>query len=495
MQPAQPVKLTIPNNLDYLPPVLAFLREFASDIGFGKEEINKIELALEEAITNVIRHSLPRDQAASFELEMQPLTIGIELCIHDMGRPFGEKVITQFDPRKLAVDQEVKGLGNFLIQKVMDVVEYQSLGNKGKKLRMVKYFENPPAEYDVKKSNPWYLPEESGPPVAEVNFTIRRFIPSDAPALAELAYDTYGYSYLYENVYYPDRTIALNKINEIISVVAVTEEGILAGHTGLFCNPAYPGVAELAMAMVKPEYRGYHLFDKTSVLCVSTALDLKLNALFSQAVTLHTRSQPGLKKIGLLPVGILLAYFTAPECKGIENLTHDRVSPLVVFKLLAPYHAGTLYLPGRHCEFISGLLSSVSVGWENGEQFDTGKTKSVYSIQVNEVSSYARMFVYETGHDLVMELKQYLYRLRKEKLLLGELMLNLEDPLNTLLYEEIESLGFIFTGILPATIRGNFLTLVYLNGINANFDNIELIEDYGQGLLAYIRKDYEGRFF
>jgi hypothetical protein len=38
------------------------------------------------------------------------------------------------------------------------------------------------------------------------------------------------------------------------------------------------------------------------------------------------------------------------------------------------------------------------------------------------------------------------------------------------------------------------MTLVYLNGINANFDNIQLIEDYGQDLLEYISKDYEGRF-
>ena len=494
MQAALPVKLTIPNNLDYLPSVLAFLRELASDAGFGKEEINQIELALEEAITNVIRHSLPRNEAASFELEIQPLTIGIELSIHDMGRPFDEKETQQFDPDKLLRDREAKGLGSYLIRSLMDVVEYQALGNKGKRVRMVKYFDNPPVDYDVSKTIPWNYPEEPVQPSTDLAFTIRRFVRDDALALSELAYDTYGYSYLYENVYYPDRLVALNEANEIISIVAITEDGILAGHAGLFCNPAYPGIAELAMGMVKPQYRGYHLLDRMAVLCNETALELGITGLFSQALTLHKRSQPSVKKAGLLPVGFLLAYFPSAEIKGIDNLTKDRVTPVVNFKLLGPYHAGKLYFPARHRDMITNLFSVVSISWDEAEPFDTAKEQSIYSIQVNEVSSYARMFVYETGSDIILNLKNYLNRLRREGLLIGELMLNLNDPLTSKMFPEIETLGFIFTGILPATNRGNFITLVYLNGINANFDNIQLVEDYGQELLAYIRRDYERRF-
>jgi serine/threonine-protein kinase RsbW len=376
----------------------------------------------------------------------------------------------------------------------MDVVEYQHLGNKGKSLRLVKYFENPPVDYDVTRVIPWSLPEDSGLPPADRQFTIRRFIPEDAMALAELAYDTYGYSYLYENIYFPDRTVAMNASNEIISVVAITDDGILAGHAGLFCNPAYPGIAELGMAMVKPEFRGYHLLDRMAVLCNSTALELGINGLFSQALTLHKRSQPSVKKAGMLPCGFLLGYFPSADIKGLDNLTKDRVTPVVNFKLLRPYHAGTLYPPERHLEIIGNLFSTLAVTWDKGEIYDSGRTDSVFSIQVNEVSSYARLFVYETGSDIILNLKSYLNRLRREGLMIGELMLNLGDPLTYKFYDEIEALGFIFTGILPATTRGNFITLVYLNGINANFDNIQLIEDYGQELLEYIRRDYEGRF-
>jgi anti-sigma regulatory factor (Ser/Thr protein kinase) len=494
MQKSEPVKLTLPNDLDFLPAVLAFARELAVICGFDEGEVNKIEVALEEAVTNIIRHSLSSDKTLFFDLEIMPFQSGMEFCLHDMGRPFDEKETEQYDPARVLQEHEVRGLGSFLIRKLMDVVEYQALGNKGKRLRMIKYFQNPPLNYDVTRSNQGYHPEESGQPSGDHTFLIRRFEPRDAEALAELAYDTYGYSYLYENVYFPDRMIAMNNTNEIISIVGVSGNGVLAGHAGLFCNPAYAGIAEMAMAMVKPEYRGYHLLDRISEKLYDTAIELGINGLFSQAITLHKRSQPSLKKSGLQPVGLLLGYFPAADFKGITCNPSDRVTPVVVFKLLRPYHAGMLYLPANQRDIIVHLLSSVSIGWENGKPFDTRKDQSVYSIQVNEVSSYARMFVFETGHDIILNLKQYLYRLRQEKLLIGELMLNLSDPLNAVFYQDIESLGFIFTGILPASTRGNFMTMVYLNGINANFDNIELIEDFGQDLLAYIRKDYERRF-
>lgn len=494
MNNMEPVRLIIPNNLEYLLPVLAFLREFSSNIGFDKEEINKIELASEEAMTNVILHSLPRNEAASFELEIRALSIGVEISIHDMGRPFVEKVTGQYDPEKLAAEKEVKGLGSFLMKKIMDVVEYHALGNKGKRLRMVKYFETTHDGDKVAKNISWDLPEEPAQLLTDQHFIIRRFSPDDAPALAELAYDTYGYSYLYDNVYFPDRIIALNETNEIISVVAITQDGTLAGHAGLFCNPANPGIAELAMAMVKPEYRGYHLLDRISQTLYSVALELDIAGLFSQALTLHKRSQPSLLKAGLVPCGFLLSYFPTADFKGMDHLSTDRITPVICFRMLKPYHAGTLFLPDKHRDITGKLLEQLSISWENGKASGTGKQESVYSMQINEVSSYARMFVYETGREIILHLKNYLYRLRNERLLIGELMLNLNVPLTASTYNEIEELGFIFTGILPGSVKGNFMTMVYLNGINPNFDNIELIENFGQDLLAYIRKDYETRF-
>ena len=104
------------------------------------------------------------------------------------------------------------------------------------------------------------------------------------------------------------------------------------------------------------------------------------------------------------------------------------------------------------------------------------------------------MYVYNTAPDIILHLKQFIIRLEEEQFLIGELLLNLCDPLAAVYYNEIESLGYIFNGILPATNRGTFITLVYLNGIKPSFDDINLAENNGQELLYYIRSDYEKRF-
>ena len=322
------VSVRVPNNVNYLPSILALAREIASTIGFKDIDISNIELALEEAITNVIRHSLPKNEEAFLDLYVQPLPTGIELRLQDMGRPFDSRETEQYNPAHLLRDHDPKGLGSFLIRNVMDQVEYQALGNKGKVLRMVKYLKNPPVVYDEFKSIPYLIPTESSPDVSNLSFTIRRLVPGDAQALAELAYDTYGYSYLYEDIYYPERFVALNETGEVISIVAVTGEGKLVGHTSLYRNPALPGIAEVAMAMVHPDYRAHHLLGKIMVKCNETAKEMGITALFAQAVTSHPWSQRAIINFGLLPVGLLIGYFPVLDAKGINFSSKERISGL-----------------------------------------------------------------------------------------------------------------------------------------------------------------------
>ena len=54
-----PVKTTliVPNNIDFLPIILAYVRENARKSGFDDRDIQRIELGTEEAVTNVIEHA------------------------------------------------------------------------------------------------------------------------------------------------------------------------------------------------------------------------------------------------------------------------------------------------------------------------------------------------------------------------------------------------------------------------------------------------------
>ena len=53
------LKLTIPNDVSFLPIAQKCVREVSIMFGFAGEDIYKIELALEEGITNIIGERLP----------------------------------------------------------------------------------------------------------------------------------------------------------------------------------------------------------------------------------------------------------------------------------------------------------------------------------------------------------------------------------------------------------------------------------------------------
>ena len=106
----------------------------------------------------------------------------------------------QFDPVEFPHTGIATGLGSFLIKRLMDQVEYCSLGNQGKITRMIKYFharEEFNGEVDPEAFPPAPEPEPSLP---FIDFEIRRLMPEDAFKVSDLAYDTYGYSYLYEHI-------------------------------------------------------------------------------------------------------------------------------------------------------------------------------------------------------------------------------------------------------------------------------------------------------
>lgn len=53
-------ELVITNDLSYLPAVQAFTEEVARQCGFSEKDRVMILLALEEAVTNVIKHAFRR---------------------------------------------------------------------------------------------------------------------------------------------------------------------------------------------------------------------------------------------------------------------------------------------------------------------------------------------------------------------------------------------------------------------------------------------------
>lgn len=114
------------------------VREAADEVGFRDEEVNKIMLAVDEALANVIRHAYggPCDKAIDIRIEQlgpEPAA-GIQVAIRDYGKVVSPEVIAG---RPLD-DVRPGGLGVHIIRTVMDEVSYRPAEGGGMLLTMKK---------------------------------------------------------------------------------------------------------------------------------------------------------------------------------------------------------------------------------------------------------------------------------------------------------------------------------------------------------------------
>ena len=77
--------LILPNELSYLPLAINFARDVAGVLGFQEKEIRNIEVAVEEAVSNVIRHAFSPDENAEFHIICESIPLGLKLKSEELG--------------------------------------------------------------------------------------------------------------------------------------------------------------------------------------------------------------------------------------------------------------------------------------------------------------------------------------------------------------------------------------------------------------------------
>jgi anti-sigma regulatory factor (Ser/Thr protein kinase) len=128
-----------PAKFDYLDEIRDFVGEIARKGGFGSKEVYNIQLATDEAASNIIEHAYEGVSNGMLELScgLQGSTIVIVLVDH--GEPFDPSEIPMPDLKADLSERKIGGLGIFLMRKLMDEVRYDSQpGKNSNTLTMIK---------------------------------------------------------------------------------------------------------------------------------------------------------------------------------------------------------------------------------------------------------------------------------------------------------------------------------------------------------------------
>ena len=131
-------QLKIPSKTDNLELIRTFVSRISEMVGFTDDDVYKIELAVDEACANVIKHAYKKEEEINLviELDYKKLTI----IISDQGIGFDVNKILNRDIKNYLAQMKVGGLGIHLIHALMDEVEFRSEPGRKTEVKMVKYF-------------------------------------------------------------------------------------------------------------------------------------------------------------------------------------------------------------------------------------------------------------------------------------------------------------------------------------------------------------------
>ncbi len=132
--------LKIPSQTDNLELIRNFVAGVAKKVGFDAEESNKIELAIDEACTNVIEHAYQHDENQDIDIAIKIDYNKITVVVTDRGRSFDMEQVELPDMKSYLAELRVGGLGIYLMKTLMDEVDYRSKPGVKNEVTMVKYF-------------------------------------------------------------------------------------------------------------------------------------------------------------------------------------------------------------------------------------------------------------------------------------------------------------------------------------------------------------------
>ena len=122
--------IIMPANMENFDKLMDFIQVEAENAGFDKKPVNKIRLACEEIIINVINYAYP-DKEGDIEIKCNSNKddSGFFIKIIDWGAPFNPLSKPEPDINAPADEREIGGLGIFLVRKVIDKFDYTREGN------------------------------------------------------------------------------------------------------------------------------------------------------------------------------------------------------------------------------------------------------------------------------------------------------------------------------------------------------------------------------
>lgn len=128
-----------PGRYDCLAQIGEFVVNAAKSAGLNDANVYAVELAVDEACSNIIDHSYGGEGIGDVQCSVEITEGGFTVILHDRGRPFDPESVPTPQLNVPLDELQSRGIGFFLMGKMMDEIHYESSPETGNVLTMVKH--------------------------------------------------------------------------------------------------------------------------------------------------------------------------------------------------------------------------------------------------------------------------------------------------------------------------------------------------------------------
>lgn len=122
-------KLIFKNEEQELARVAGFMEEICDELQLDMHVAMKLQVAMEEMVTNVIFYAYPQGTSAEIVLTAESDESELTFVLSDSGKPFDPTAKDAPDLDVDPMDREQGGMGILIVKNIMNEVSYQRFGN------------------------------------------------------------------------------------------------------------------------------------------------------------------------------------------------------------------------------------------------------------------------------------------------------------------------------------------------------------------------------
>lgn len=482
-------------NEQIISPICDFTYSWCLNCGVSEKDTVKFTIALSELITDIILFAYPSGKEAHFDISFRHTISNVEVIVSEVGEPFDPDQ-HRYNPEKMQEEGDFEGAGFRLIRRFCDEFLFVNKGKEGKEFHLSKEIQIQAIDKLIERSRAAKPAEPTREEIEEPelqaeNFHYPQIKPEDAEDIAKLIYRTYDYSYTKEELYYPKKIEETLLGKEKLGVIARNDEGLAVGYFAVL-KKTESNIAEVGEAVVSPGYRKRGIMSNMMERLIELSKEQNIAGLYGKAVTNHPVSQKVNHKYGFKSSALMLADTRDVVFKGFDEEYPQSVSVVIDFLPLFTPEKRNVYLPDKYKEILEESFKELEIpiiSKESGK-FKMAK-KSEIDVNINYSDSTSLLTVNKYGPDFLEVLSDMIKSLKEQEDLNAIFLdLPLQNAATPKQVQNIESIGFIYSGLTPLFHHdAHYLRLQKIYD-ELDLDIIEVYSDFGKKIKSLIADEY-----